>query len=179
MKKSFITSGPGWPRKLDTSAFLVLWVCPLLLNVIPFRIHLLALKFETIEGAVRQYIHNAFFLEVCNEVDWIHLEFFTREGTLYWPAMWNVLLTLLRSIDVVYGHVNIFVNLLYTFLAIYSLYLALNFIEKLRIFRWGLIGLLLLRRCFFFFFDRREISCSPSLTPLKLKTFYWSLQCCL
>ena len=70
---------------------------------------------------------------------------FIRENTQYWLAMKNVLFSLLLYIIItIYGRVKKSVMPLFIFWIIFLLDLELNFIDKLLVFRWELIVLLLL-----------------------------------
>ena len=74
-----------------------------------------------------------------------------------WLATKNVLFSLLMYIIITpYGRVKKSVKPLFIFWIIFLLDLELNFIDKLLVFRWELIVLLLLEICFFFVM--REIS---------------------
>ena len=76
---------------------------------------------------------------------------FIRENTHIWLATKNVLFSLLMHIIItIYGRVKKSVMPLFIFWIIFLLYLELNFIGKLLVFRWELIVLLLLQICFFF-----------------------------
>ena len=63
----------------------------------------------------------------------------------------------------IYGHVKKSVMPLFIFWIIFLLDLELNFVDKLLVFRWELIVLLLLQICFFFFCYERDFM--KSLSP--------------
>ena len=72
-----------------------------------------------------------------------------------WLATKNVLFSLLMFIIIsIYGRVKKSVMALSIFWIIFLLYLELNFIDKLLVFRWELTVLLLLQICFFFCYER-------------------------
>ena len=78
---------------------------------------------------------------------------FIRENTQHLACNEEVLFSLLMYIIItIYGLVKKSVMPLFIFWIIFLLDLELNFIDKLLVFRWELIVLLLLQICFFFFF---------------------------
>ena len=82
---------------------------------------------------------------------------FIRENTQYLACNEECAFSLLMYIIItIYGHVKKSVMPLFIFWIIFLLDLELNFIDKLLVFRWELIVLLLLQICFFFVM--REIS---------------------
>ena len=89
-------------------------------------------------------------------IDLINRTFIGRIPNI-WLATKNVLFSLLMYIIItIYGRVKKSVMPLFIFWKIFLLDLELNFIDKLLVFRWELIVLLLLQICFFFVM--REIS---------------------
>ena len=89
-------------------------------------------------------------------IDLINLTFI-RENTQYLACNEECAFSLLMYIIItIYGHVKKSVMPLFIFWIIFLLDLELNFIDKLLVFRWEIIVLLLLQICFFFVM--REIS---------------------
>ena len=87
-------------------------------------------------------------------IDLINQRLFGRISNI-WPAT-KLFSLLMYIIITIYGRVKQSVMPLFIFWIIFLLDLELNFIDKLLVFRWELIVLLLLQICFFFVM--REIS---------------------
>ena len=97
--------------------------------------------------------HNLIKEKLINLIEWT----FKREGSPYIACNENTLSSLLKSQnDINFGPVKTYVKPYYTFWIIFILDLALSYTDKLLVFRWVFIVLLLQLICFYF--AMKEIS---------------------